>query len=254
VALVIAIDVLKGLHHAHTKTDRFGKELAIVHRDVSPPNILMNREGISKIADFGIADAEHKVIETRPGIIRGKFSYMSPEQSKGDNVDARSDIFSFGIVLHEMLMGKRLFLRGNDAETVAAVRACFVPSLIKERKDVSEQLERMVRKALHPDRNKRYLTAQDFASDLWFELQRFDRGASHKDVAQFMKVLFPWETFVGVEEPLKVLLKRFRERGHHRAIVVERKRIFTKELWIHASLGFGALIIAELLAHLFSSW
>jgi serine/threonine-protein kinase len=254
VALVIAIDILKGLHHAHTRTDRFQKELAIVHRDVSPPNILLNREGMSKIADFGIADAEHKVIETRPGIIRGKFSYMSPEQSKGEVVDARSDIFSFGIVLHEMLLGKRLFLRTNDAETIAAVRTGFVPSLVKERNDVSEALERIVRKALYVDRNKRYRTAQEFASALWFELQRFDLGASHKDVARFLKVLFPWETFVGIDEPLKVLLKRFRERGKNRAFVVERIRVKTKELWIHGSFALAALLIAELLAHLYSSW
>jgi eukaryotic-like serine/threonine-protein kinase len=256
VAIVILIDVLKGLGHAHTRRDRFDRELGIVHRDVSPPNILLARSGLSKIADFGIADAEHKVIQTHPGIIRGKFSYMSPEQSRGEVVDQRSDVFSSGIVLYELLTGFRLFLRDQDLETIQAVRVCQVPPLSMYRDDVPESLEKVIRKALAPSRNRRYSTAIEFAGDLYHELKRINPKASRKLIAEFMKVLFPWETFVGAEEPLPVLLARWKQRGRARSRPpVHRSGATNVSTFLYrhryaASMAIGALalLVAEWVA------
>jgi serine/threonine protein kinase len=254
VALVILIDLLKGLEYAHSRRDRFDRPLGIVHRDVSPPNILITRAGVAKLADFGIADAESKVIKTKPGVIRGKFSYMSPEQSRGEPVDARSDVFSAGIVLWEILSGRRLFLREAEIETLEAVRKAEIPRLDRYRDDVPPGLERVLEKALAAEARKRYGSAMEFARALWRELKAIHSGAGHRTTAEFMKVLFPWKTFVGVEEPLKELLARMKRRKGAVASKAEEDLwgpadFFQRNRWpITLAAAFAAVLAAEWLA------
>ncbi|MFH1018003.1 MAG: serine/threonine-protein kinase [Pseudomonadota bacterium] len=253
IALIIAIDVLKGLYYAHERRDRFDRPLGIVHRDVSPPNILLTRTGMAKITDFGIAEAEHKVIQTNPGIIRGKFSYMSPEQSRGESVDFRSDIFAVGIVLYEMLSARRLFLREQDTETLKAVRACDVPPLKNFRSDVPEAVERMVRRALSPQKARRQENAIAFAEDLWGEVKKMHAQPKHVQVAQFLKVLYPWETFVGVEEPLRVLLRRWKE-GQRSRQMVGRPAWYSRVLQIAVRNRYPINVILALFGILAAEW
>ncbi len=212
VAILIMVHACRGLAYAHSRRDRFDRPLGIVHRDISPPNILLMRTGKAKVADFGIADAKHKAIQTLPGVIRGKFSYMSPEQARGEVVDHRSDIFSLGIVLHELLTGSRLFLREQDTETLKAVRECKIPNLADVRPDVSPTLERIVQKSLHPNKAKRYFSAWEMGQELKKVLAHEYADIESTAVAEFLKVLYPWETFIGVQQPVKELLAKWRER------------------------------------------
>jgi serine/threonine protein kinase len=112
------IRVCEGLDYAHRKKDAGGRDLNIVHRDVSPQNLLISYEGEVKIIDFGIAKAANKASKTQAGILKGKFGYMSPEQVRGLPLDRRSDIFSAGIILYELLTGERLFVGESDFSTL----------------------------------------------------------------------------------------------------------------------------------------
>src|SRR5580692_3839687 len=113
IALTIASDVLLGLHAAHEATDDRGEPLSIVHRDVSPQNVLVGVDGIARVVDFGVAKAAGRLQSTRDGQVKGKAAYMSPEQLRGDGVDRRSDVYACGVVLWEMLTGQRLFAGGS---------------------------------------------------------------------------------------------------------------------------------------------
>ncbi|MDA0713503.1 MAG: serine/threonine-protein kinase, partial [bacterium] len=123
-SLGIIIDACCGLYYAHSKKDMNGQNLAIVHRDISPQNIVVTYEGETKIVDFGIAKAAHQNVETASGVLKGKYSYMSPEQALGHGADHRTDIFALGIVLYEMTTWRRLFKKNNDISTLKAVLAC----------------------------------------------------------------------------------------------------------------------------------
>jgi eukaryotic-like serine/threonine-protein kinase len=126
-ASYLIAEVCKGLSHAHDQRDQQGNPLGIVHRDISPPNILISRAGEVKITDFGLAKAITQFEITDPGIVKGKFSYLSPEAANGKLVDHRADIFAAGILLWELLAGRRLFLGKSDMETVSA-RTSHPPS------------------------------------------------------------------------------------------------------------------------------
>src|SRR4030095_8554645 len=123
----ICVKLCEGLAYAHELTDGKGHNLQIVHRDMSPPNVLITRHGEVKIVDFGLAKANSQLERSEPGIIKGKFSYLSPEAAQGMPVDARTDIFAVGIILWELLSGRRLFLGDTDLETVRMVQAARVP-------------------------------------------------------------------------------------------------------------------------------
>lgn len=163
-ALYIAACSARGLHYAHTKTDEITNQpLGIVHRDISPQNILISYEGETKITDFGIADADGKLTETRPGVVKGKYSYMSPEQIASKTLDCRSDVFSLAIVLWECLAMKRLFAGQTEVETIRKVQNCEIPNSLKElNPDVDDALMEIVMIGLARDRKKRYQTAASF--------------------------------------------------------------------------------------------
>ncbi len=195
-AAFIAFEAAKGLHYAHMKADLEGQAYGVVHRDVSPSNILVSYEGEVKVADFGIAKAESNAYETRDGMLKGKFEYMSPEQAVGGDVDGRSDVFSLGIVLYEMLTSRRLFKTGGDAETLKLIRDHDVapPSAVKP--DVPEALDAVVMKALRRNRDERYASAQAMADDLREYLFPASNDAMRAELADFMEEVFSAEKTV----------------------------------------------------------
>lgn len=182
-ACFICTKICEGLAYAHEATDTKGRKLGIVHRDMSPPNVLITRYGEVKIADFGLARANSQLERSEPGIIKGKFSYLSPEAAMGDTVDHRTDIFAIGIMLWEMLAGRRLFLGDSDLDTVRMVQAARIPSLSAINSDVTPDLERIVLRSLARDPNQRYQSARDLGRDLFGHLFRLGRSVSSFDVA-----------------------------------------------------------------------
>jgi eukaryotic-like serine/threonine-protein kinase len=183
----------EGLDYAHRKKDSYGRELNIVHRDVSPQNVLISFEGEVKVIDFGIAKAAGKVTKTQAGILKGKFGYMSPEQIRGLPLDRRSDVFAIGVCLYELLTGERLFVGDSDFAVLEKVRKAEVlpPSTYNRR--ISEALEKIALRALSKDVGARY----QYASELGDDLQRFlitsDNIFSRKDLMQYMKSTFAEE-------------------------------------------------------------
>ncbi len=182
--------VCEGLGHAHAKKGPDGNDLNIVHRDVSPQNVLISYEGEVKIIDFGIAKAQGKTSQTQVGILKGKFSYMSPEQVRGLHIDHRSDIFSLGIVLYELLTLERLFLGESDFDTLEKIRKVEMspPSLYNPH--IPKELEDIVLKALARSPDDRYSDSGEFAE----ALERFMRSQGYyftnKDLAAYMKESF----------------------------------------------------------------
>ena len=166
VAAFIAKEMATGLDYAHRKRDGAGQNLGIVHRDVSPQNVLVSNAGEVKLVDFGIAKATMKARQTAVGVIKGKYYYMSPEQAWGERLDHRSDIFSAGIVLYEMLTGQMLYLEEDINRLLDMVRRANIAPVRTLRKDVPPQLERIVMHALAKKPEDRYQSAGDLASDL----------------------------------------------------------------------------------------
>jgi serine/threonine protein kinase/tetratricopeptide (TPR) repeat protein len=157
----VALQIAAALEFAHRATDAQGRELKIVHRDVSPHNILATNEGVVKLIDFGVAKAANKSVHTATGILKGKFPYMAPEQASAKHVDGRTDVFALGIVMWESLTGSYLFRGKTDAQTVKAVRACEVPLVTERRADCPPALERIVMKALRKAPADRYQSARE---------------------------------------------------------------------------------------------
>jgi serine/threonine protein kinase len=182
--------VCEGLDYAHRKKDAAGSDLNIVHRDISPQNVLVSFDGEVKLIDFGIAKAANKASRTQAGILKGKFGYMSPEQVRGLPLDRRSDVFAVGVCLYELLTSERLFVGESDFSTLEKVRNVDVvpPSTYNRR--IPEVLENIVMKALAKDVDDRY----QWCSELQDDLQRFlitsDSIFSRTDLSNFMKAVF----------------------------------------------------------------
>ncbi len=186
--------VSAGLDHAHRCIDpTTGKPLNIIHRDMSPQNVMLGFEGDAKIVDFGIAKAAHQIEATRAGTLKGKFGYMSPEQVEGQSVDSRTDIFALGIMIWEMLANQRLFLANSEINTLRKIRECDVPSLRKINPNIPTELDQIVKKALEKEKVNRYQTSSDLHRDLQGFLSRFDPDFSVQDFSHFVKGLFSEE-------------------------------------------------------------
>jgi serine/threonine-protein kinase len=167
VSLNIANEICKGLSYAHELVSPdTGRPLGIVHRDVSPPNVLISKQGEVKVVDFGLAKAASQLETTDPGVVKGKMSYLSPEAARGEEVDSRADIFSVGILLYEMLTGKRLFYGESDYQTVELVRNAKIPPIKAQNPEVEQELEDIVRKALALRKEDRFQTATDLQDAL----------------------------------------------------------------------------------------
>ncbi len=181
------MQVCEGLDYAHNKKDKYGRSLNIIHRDVSPPNIIVSYEGEVKLIDFGVAKAAGRVSKTQAGILKGKFGYMSPEQVRGMPLDRRSDVFALGVCLWELLTCQRLFQGETDFETLDKVRNVVVPSPREINQAIPAELERIVFKALASEPDERYQSATELHDDL--QAFMFAQGLfySRKDLAAWMR-------------------------------------------------------------------
>jgi serine/threonine-protein kinase len=186
----IIIEACAGLDYAHKKTDAAGRPLGIVHRDISPQNILVSFEGGVKVVDFGIAKAADQATVTRSGVLKGKYSYMSPEQAGGQHIDCRTDIFALGVVLYELLTGTRLFKRATDIQTLNAVTECNIapPSEINTR--VPKDLDDIVMRALAKERDARFPEARQLGQALESWMLGNQLPSSNAMLAEFMHEIY----------------------------------------------------------------
>ena len=167
IGLYIGTRVASGLAYAHSMTDDEGNMLGLVHNDISPPNILIGRNGEVKVADFGLSDARSNSVETPEGMVKGKFAYISPEGTRDPSlVSYKSDIFSIGIVLWELIAGRRLFQRNTDIETFKAVRDCDVTDLREVRPDCPPGVADVIHKALSANPDDRHRNCEELATEL----------------------------------------------------------------------------------------
>jgi len=185
-ACLICVKICEGLTYAHELHDDKGVPLHIVHRDMSPPNVLMTRYGEVKIADFGLAKANSQLEESQPGIIKGKFGYLSPEAAQGKPVDHRTDIFAVGIILWEMLSGRRLFQGETDLDTVRQVQRAAIPDIRQFNPHVPDSVLYVLNKALAGNPEERYQTARDLGYDLNAVLFSLSRAVSSFDLANLV--------------------------------------------------------------------
>ena len=200
-ALFIASKIAFALDYAHRKKDFEEKEMGLVHRDVSPQNVLISQEGDIKLCDFGIAKAASKASHTQAGALKGKLQYMAPEQAWGRNIDRRSDIFALATVLFEMLTGQKLFSGDNELSILEQVREARVqpPSLYND--EVTPEIDKIVLKALQKDPANRYQTAGEMARDLDAILYSFRPTPTSADLAIYMHRLSSDEPAVVEPEP-----------------------------------------------------
>ncbi|MGB8222574.1 MAG: protein kinase [Polyangiales bacterium] len=193
IAIRIGVEVARALHYAHIANDEHGEPFNIIHRDVSPHNIMIGYTGAVKLLDFGIAKADHRAHKTQAGVVKGKFAYMAPEQCTAGQADHRLDIFALGVCLFETLTGRSLYRRQTEAATMRAVIMDPVPSLKERLPDVADELEQILQKSLAKEASDRFATAADFAN----ELERFGKAnqlfATQREVADFVQKVFPEE-------------------------------------------------------------
>ncbi len=182
-----------GLDHAHKKTTLAGAPMHIIHRDMSPSNILVSYSGEVKIADFGIAKAEARAYTTKGGVLKGKFEYMSPEQARGETVTQLSDIFSTGIILWETLTGRRLFKTDSEIKTLEKIKALDYGPPSSVNPNVPARLDTIVMKALAGDPTDRYQSAQEFQAALLDYMYPSTPTVIARSLARFMEELFSEE-------------------------------------------------------------
>src|SRR3954447_496041 len=186
IALFIASKIAAALDYAHRKRDFEDKEMGLVHRDVSPQNVLISEEGDIKLCDFGIAKAASKASHTQAGALKGKLQYMSPEQAWGRNIDKRSDIFALATVLFEMLTARKLFSGDNELSILEQVREARVTPPSQYNDEVTPQIDAIVLKALQKDPANRYQTAGEMQRDLDAVLYSFKPTPTSADLAIYM--------------------------------------------------------------------
>ncbi len=163
IASAVLCDVLQGLHAAHEAKDERGEPLGIVHRDVSPQNVLVGVDGVARVLDFGVAKAAGRVTSTRDGQVKGKFAYMAPEQLRGEGVNRQADVYSAAVVLWEMLTGERLFRAENEGHTVERVLFGVIAPPSALRPELPGALDAVVMRALSRERSARFATAKEMA-------------------------------------------------------------------------------------------
>jgi serine/threonine-protein kinase len=194
ISVYITIQSCQGLHYAHTFTDKLtGKPANIVHRDISPHNIMLTFDGSVKVIDFGIAKSETNSEATQAGTIKGKLSYLAPEYLDGHELDPRYDLFAVGITLWEMLCSRKLFKASNDLAVLKKIQECKVPKPSSINPNVPEELDKIVMKALHKDRNKRFQTLEEFGRALNKFLYSTFPDFNASDLSYFAKELFKEE-------------------------------------------------------------
>jgi serine/threonine protein kinase len=197
VVLSVLAGAAAGLQHAHTRIGVGGAPLAIVHRDVSPSNLIVSYEGIVKVVDFGVAKAATSVTETRAGVIKGKAAYMSPEQARSEPLDRRSDLFSLGIVAWEMLTTQRLFTGASDFEIMSTIVRTDAPPPSSVRAGIPPELDALVLRLLARSREARFQSADDVIEALEAVATRIGHQLSAKALGRYIRETFgtrpePW--------------------------------------------------------------
>jgi serine/threonine protein kinase len=201
-AIAIAVGAASGLHYAHERVGFDGQPLNIVHRDVSPTNVMVTYHGCVKVADFGIAKVANRTDVTRAGMRKGKVPYMSPEQCRAEKLDRRSDVFALGIVLYEASTMQRLFDGDNEFGVMNRIVNGDIPLPSTRRPGYPKELERIVMKALSVDKNKRYASAREMLVDLEQFARERKMESSPAALAQWMHRMFrpkpfPWGAMQG---------------------------------------------------------
>jgi serine/threonine protein kinase len=195
ITLRVLVDAARGLHYAHDFTNEEGQPLHIVHRDISPSNLYVTYQGQVKVLDFGIAKAASRVVQTRTGVVKGKYIYMAPEQAQGKEVDRRADVFSLGVSLYESLTNVRPFARENDLAILnALLQGDFMPPA-QLRRDIPPELEAVVLKALALKPEDRFATAADFADAIEHSVKAKVPLATHKELSEYLRTQFGEERF-----------------------------------------------------------
>jgi len=188
-ALHITNLLASALDYAHKKRDFEGRDLGLVHRDVSPQNVLISNDGDVKLCDFGIAKAASKASETRAGALKGKLQYMSPEQAWGKDIDHRSDIFSLGLVLYEMLTSEKVFSGTSELSVLEQVRDPMISAPSSKNPKVDQEIDRIIFLALNPDREQRYQSADELQRDLEKVLRKEGWSPDRATLAAFLNQL-----------------------------------------------------------------
>lgn len=188
VAAAIMIQVLQALEYAHDFTDRAGNHVGLVHRDVTPHNVLVSNDGVAKLVDFGVAKAKANHSKTQTGAVKGKFAYMAPEQiNSAPDLDRRVDVFAAGVVLYELLVGQKPF--GDDLFAVNAIMNKPTPDPREVRPDVPESLSNIIKLALAKNRDDRYQSAQSMMHDLEDFMRATNAYVSQRDLAAYVRGL-----------------------------------------------------------------
>jgi hypothetical protein len=186
----IILQICKGLDYSHTKRDEKGTALNIVHRDISPQNMLISYQGEVKISDFGISKARSEPSLTQAGVVKGKLAYLSPEQALGETIDQQVDIYALGLVFYETLTGKRVYNFSNDVEAIRTIPKKDIDSLTKSMPDLPEEVNHIVMKCLEKDKHKRYQNASALYNDLLACKKDLKITFDAADLAEFMRKNF----------------------------------------------------------------
>jgi serine/threonine-protein kinase len=189
VAARVILSAAEGLEFAHAHQEG-GRRVNLVHRDVSPSNILVTYQGTVKVVDFGIAKASSRLVQTQPGTLKGKLGYMSPEQARGEPLDARSDVFSLGVTFYELLTGQRVFQRDTELGVLLALMEQPIPRPSEVRPDVPQDLDAIVMRALERRPEARYQSAAELHADLESYLAKNASLSGGAPVARYMQWLF----------------------------------------------------------------
>src|SRR5687767_13921887 len=195
-AAFIISRIARGLTDAHTKCDREGRHLNIVHRDIGPKNIMIAYEGVVKLTDFGIAKALDLMYNEEGKVIAGKDEYLSPEQASYAVTDARADVFALGIVLTELLVGKNIFRSADRAHSRRNILSLPIPKFSTLRPEIEPRLEAIIQRALVRERDQRYQSASDMLTDLELYLYSDRYGPTNEKLGVYLKELF------GVRDPV----------------------------------------------------
>lgn len=192
IACFLLREILQGLDYVHNIQDSQNRRLGVIHRDISPQNILISFHGDVKIIDFGVADHATKINQTQVGTLKGKFAYMSPEQIMMKPVDIRTDVFASGVVFWEMLAMKKLFVGSSDVEMIQNVQNCKIHTDLKQLNDgVCDELYSIVMRALHRESKKRYDSCREFSQIISGFLQKKYPEFEKKEFVKFLRELMP---------------------------------------------------------------
>lgn len=258
IGVFIIREVANALAYAHEKKDSHGNSMNIIHRDISPSNIIVCYDGVVKLLDFGIARAalkakDHQTVTTT---FKGKFSYMAPEQVEGLPIDYRIDIFALGIVFYEALTMKRLFKGANEFDTMRRIREMKILPPSKFNPEIPKSLDQIVLKCLERDRNKRYQSARELAEALTEFV--YNMRVGEEKVAKFMQELFPEREKEEVSEEQLEILTREVSGGEDspsiskvspEAKVVQAKEPTVSQKTFIGSIIFGVVLVTSILIY-----